>query len=258
MIIVGSGNVATHLGKAFADAGIVIEGICSATHEHAASLAELLGCQVIENPAQIPVDTDFVLIAATDSAIEQIAIDIPRIKGVVAHTSGSVPLNALTLKHKHAAVVYPLQTFSKGIEVDLSRVPFFTEASDAESLKNADNFAGRISNNVRHADSDLRARLHVAGVLSSNFIVELLDMTANVLKEANLPLDTVQPLVEATVAKAFSIGPNEAMTGPARRGDIATIEKQFELLSSPTDRLIYGALSQSILQKFHPELCPGS
>lgn len=107
-----------------------------------------------------------------------------------------------------------------------------------------------------HADSSVRARLHVAGVLSSNFPIYLLKITEKVLAEAGLPLSTVKPLVEVSVAKAFEVGPRDALTGPARRGDIKVLQKQLDSLSSASDKAIYEAISDAILNDYHKNLLP--
>ena len=110
-----------------------------------------------------------------------------------------------------------------------------------------------LSQVVKEADSFVRSRLHIAGVLSSNFPIYLLEMTKRVLQEVDLPLDTVAPLVEATIAKTFTIGPESAMTGPARRGDVAIIKKQMSAIENDNDREIYELISKAILKEFHPE-----
>lgn len=252
IVLVGAGNVATRIGLYLHDKGINIDGVCS-RGESARILAEKLGCKHFTSVQDIPTDADMVLISTTDASVAEVSKQLPEIKGFVAHTSGSIPLEALTAYHKRAAVLYPLQTFSKDVDVDISRVPFFIEASDGETLEAVRNVAEILSNSVREADSFVRSRLHIAGVLSSNFPIYLLEMTKRVLEEVNLPLDTVAPLVEATIAKAFAVGPEKAMTGPARRGDVAVIKKQMASIKSDDDREIYELISKAILKEFHPE-----
>ena len=126
-------------------------------------------------------------------------------------------------------------------------VPFFTEADSAEDLATIDRIASAISDSVRHADAAQRQILHIAGVYSSNFVNILLEMVQDILKEADYPLSTVKPLVEATVAKAFSSDPHTAQTGPARRGDKAVMKKHAEALP-PDKSMIYQILSEYIMK----------
>ena len=254
--IVGAGNVATRLGLAAKEKGFRIAGVASRTVSSAKALAERLSCPALADISEIPVDCDLVLIATTDTAVAGVAAAIPPVKGIVAHTSGSVPLETLAAIHERAAVISPLQTFSRDVEVDVSEVPFFTEATDAGTLAVADSFAQTLSRTCSHADSAIRAKLHVAGVLSSNFPIYLLGMTEKVLAEAGLPLSTVHPLVKASISKAFEVGPHDALTGPARRGDVKVLNKQLSSLSDPAAKAIYEAISDAILKEYHQNLLP--
>lgn len=130
--------------------------------------------------------------------------------------------------------------------VDLSEVPFFTEASTEAALAVADGLASVLSEHVVHADASRRRALHIAGVLSCNFPNYLLECAGKVLADAGFGLDVVAPLVRTTIAKAFDVGPHDAQTGPARRGDIEVLRAQAASL--PDDMAeIYRALSRSIM-----------
>ncbi len=251
--LVGAGNVATRLGLRLKDMGFEITGVCS-RGESSKILAEKLNCARFQNPGQIPKDVDMVIIATSDASVSDVAKNIPEIRGIVAHTSGSIPLESLSCCHARAAVLYPLQTFSKDVDVNIGEVPFFIEATDPDTLNIVKAVALTLSPKVMEADSAIRSYLHVAGVLSSNFPIYLLEITRRVLGEVNLPLDTVKPLVEATISKAFSIGPEAAMTGPARRGDVSVIKKQLTSFPEGIDKQVYEVISTAILNEFHPEL----
>ena len=249
--LIGAGNVATHLAVNLYQAGFNICMVVARHIESATALASRVGAVPTANIGDIDSDIDLAIISTTDTAVKDVAGTLPHIRGVVAHTSGSVPLDVLSVRHEHAAVIYPLQTFSKNSEVDMSRVPFFTEATDNESLELADAVAGSFGDHVFHAGSDIRARLHIAGVFACNFSVYMFEMARKALAEAGLPLDTVRPLVDVTVDKAFNLGPMKAMTGPARRGDIATVEKQMSQIGDPLEKEIYSLISQAIYKEFN-------
>lgn len=248
---VGAGNVATHLAVALARMGHSIEAVCARSLQSSSKLADRVGAKALDDVALIPPGLDMVVISTTDSSVREVASKLPKTCGIVTHTSGSIPLSTLSDSHCHAAVIYPLQTFSQSCEVNLSEVPFFIEATDPDSLEFANVFARQLSKKVFKADSNLRARLHIAGVLSSNFPIYLLEIARKVLINAGLPLETVKPLVETSINKAFSSSPLEALTGPARRGDIATIKKQSQFFENSDERNIYDAVSKAILNEFH-------
>lgn len=251
LVMLGSGNVATHLARAAASAGIEVCQVISRGMDNARRLAdEFPGCAAATDPAQAVPDADFYIIAATDSATEAIAARLPQTSGLIVHTSGSVPLDAMRRATANSAVgvLYPLQTFSRSAQVDVSQVPFFIEGADETTLAEVEKLGRLLSSRVYRADSETRGYLHVAGVLSNNFVNLLLSMTHDLLKQRNLPLDVVRPLLELTVDKAMSMDPRQAQTGPATRGDTATMERHESLLPDD-DAEIYRLLSQAIINR---------
>ncbi len=248
--VIGAGNVASHLAPALKAAGCEIVSVSSRS-DSARRLAATLGCSCFA-VKDIRPDVDAVLIAVKDSAVESVAAELPPAGYLVMHTSGSIPLGALSAFHRRAAVFYPLQTFSRDVPVDISEVPFFTEATDSYCLAEVDALAASISRSVYHADSLQRRHLHLAGVLSSNFPIYLLQLAGKTLAEAGFPLDVVKPLVNATVDKAFVVGPRNALTGPARRGDTAVVNSLASMLEGD-EREIYLKISQAITKEYHSE-----
>lgn len=248
----GSGNVATHLAVGLHNAGCEIVAVASRQTDHARVLADKVGAAAVGNVGCLPSDVDFIIISASDTSVAEISDSLPQTGGIVVHTSGSVPVSALTRRHARAGVLYPLQTFSKDVPVDIAAVPFFTEGSDAATHAAIDRLARNLSQNVYHADSDHRRYLHIAGVLSSNFTVYLLEQCRRVLSEGGYPLEVVRPLVGATLEKAFAVGPHDAMTGPARRGDLAVIEAQYKL--APDDlKPVYRLISEQIYKTYNQD-----
>lgn len=251
--IVGSGNVATHLGRALVNAGHQVVAVCSRTEQNAARLAHQLGARAITDPADMPADIcDVVLIAVSDRAVASVSQTLPVSAAIVAHTSGSIPLETLAARHSRAGVFYPLQTFSRQADVDFSTIPLFIEGTDDAVSHELTALASRLSHSVHYADSEVRSRLHIAGVLSSNFPIYLLEMTREVL--GDIPLNVVEPLAFASLQKAFAMGPADALTGPARRGDVAVVKRQAEALPEGLSRRIYLDISQAILNKYYTDI----
>ncbi len=251
IVIIGGGNVATHLTRALLEAGAAIVALAPAERQSVRQLAAKHALAAIERVGDIPTDVDAVIIATNDRATAQVAAQLPPVRGVVMHTSGSVPLSALTAHHRRAGVFYPLQTFSKDVPVDVREVPLFVEASDADSEAFIRRMAALISDHVYAADSEQRRHLHVAGVLTSNFPIYLMEVARRTLAEAGFPLEVVSPLMKASVAKAFAVGPHDALTGPARRGDVATVAAHQAMLP-PADSDIYRVISNAILNEYQP------
>lgn len=254
--IVGSGNVATHLARGLAGAGMEVCAVFSRNPGHAARLAQLLGggTSWYDDFSRLEsCGADAVIVSVADNALESIAASLPDLGDVpVFHTSGTVGMEVLSCASSRYGIIYPLQTFSREVAVDISAVPFFTEGCNESTLAVADSIAGKLSAKVAHADAPRRRVLHVAGVLSCNFPNFLWECVEELLAKAGYPLDVVEPLVRATVDKAFSVGPHASQTGPARRGDIEVVEQHAASLDAPLDS-VYRTLSEMIMQKHNDE-----
>ena len=249
IVLVGSGNVATHLARAIEPR---LAAVLSRDVSHARELAFSLdksGAISYGTPDVLRgLNPSIVILSVADHALKELAANIGYLPGnpLVLHTSGTIDKEALCPMSPRTGVLYPLQTFSKAKEVDMSRVPFFTEASNAEDLTITDALASSISPTVNHADETSRRKLHIAGVFASNFPNILYEITGKILASAGYNLETVRPLVEAMTAKAFDIGPHAAQTGPARRGDTDVINSHIAAL--PKDKAeIYRVLSDYII-----------
>ncbi len=250
--VVGSGNVATHLACGLAKAGHVISGVWSRTSAHALELAGKVGAIAYASPEQIAQDRpDVVLFSVADGGAAGLIETFPPVPGaVVLHTSGTLPQEILMPVSADCGILYPLQTFSKGADVILSEVPFFIEGATPKATDVARELAESLSRDVHYADAAHRKKLHIAGVLSCNFPNYLWECCQKLLAEAGYPLSVLEPLVRATVDKAFAMGPHAAQTGPARRGDRKVMTEHAESLQGPLSD-VYRTLSEEIYRSHY-------
>ena len=226
--IIGRGNVASHLCNALRDKADVIP----------------VNSRTLEGFDE---SADVSLIAVSDNAIREVAGRLPALKGILAHTSGSVPIDILKDSHTNIGVFYPLQTFSKDVPLDYSKIPFFIEGIDKNSETILVSLARNISENVTIADSEKRKALHVASVFACNFANHLWHISDTLLKENGLTFSTILPLLEETLRKVSNVSPHDAQTGPARRHDTKVVDSHLQLLANHPDyQTIYNLLSSSI------------
>ena len=253
VVFIGSGNVASNLAPAIdaLDNYAVIQ-VHSRNIDHAERLCEKLQqAKPIAELKDVDNQADFVIIAVSDDVVISIADGLPRnLTAITMHTSGSVPLEGLKNAPSDTAVFYPFQTFTSGRKVDIADVPFFIEASSEKAKDEAKALAMSLSDKVFDADSDTRRTLHLAGIFSCNFVNRLWAITQKLLAEKGIPFDVLRPLLEETLRKAFDLGPLDAQTGPARRGDLDLIHRHIKLLS-PEEAQIYKDLSNSILSEYN-------
>lgn len=244
--IVGAGNVATQLAKHLKSVGIEIVSCSSKNGKNASALANQLNTTVVASLTDLPV-VDLVLVCVNDDAISTVLHEIPAHLNV-AYTSGSVELTALPQRER-LGVFYPLQTFTKGIELDLTHVPFLIESTNPSWGNELHVLAKKISSQVHWATSEDRKRLHVGAVFVNNFTNHLAYLADQFLKANELNFELLVPLLQETSKKLQSISPYDAQTGPARRGDLLILEQHKQVLDGNALE-IYELLSKSILETY--------
>ncbi len=248
VVIFGTGNVGTHLAQIMMKSGVEIRQIFSRSPDHARNLATKKHTNAISDLKEADVTADLWLISVADDAIETITANLPIYHGIVAHTAGSVSIDALS-RFESRGVFYPFQTLSKEREVDYSEVPFLIEGSDPATTRKLLRLAGILSTKVSEADSGLRSSLHIAAVLSCNFVNHLYTLSSDLLESGGLSFKYLTPLIKETTEKILSLSPQDAQTGPAIRNDQGVMKKHLELLADrPALQKIYQILSNDILQ----------
>ena len=248
IVLIGAGNLATHLGKALHAAGHDMVQVFSRTMQSAETLASLLDAEPLTDMAQVRDDADVYIFSVKDSALEQL---ISQLCGddekVFLHTAGSMPMSVFRGKALHYGVLYPMQTFSKQREVDFSIIPCFIEANDEFALKQIEGLAGQISHRVFQLSSEDRKYLHLSAVFACNFANHCYAASQELLQQHDIPFDVMLPLIDETAAKVHGMTPKEAQTGPAVRYDENVIGKQIQLLENqPYFQKIYDCMSKSI------------
>lgn len=251
--IIGAGRVAWHLAPALENAGHVIQEVYSRRYREAKKLASrLYQASAQDEPDFSDSSAEIFILAVADDAIRTVAsrLLLPEHDTIVVHTSGSQPLGALAdAQSSFTGVFYPLQTFTKDKEVDFSKIPVCLEADDDGVLKVLIKLAKSISAEVRLINSQERAILHIAAVFACNFTNHLLQMAETLTESHHLEFSLLKPLIAETISKGLTIGPRQAQTGPAIRGDLITLEKHMDYLRNYDKDYaeIYKVITQHIL-----------
>jgi predicted short-subunit dehydrogenase-like oxidoreductase (DUF2520 family) len=245
---IGSGNVATHLAKGFYAKGISVYQIFSPNLQNAEELAEQVDAEGISNIKELDVESvNLIIVSVKDDVLKSVSDSFDSKVTVVAHTSGTVPLEALN-KHKVHGVFYPLQTFSKAKEIDLSNIPFCIEGSSREVRNQLLDFASALSADVRNIDSNTRKAIHLSAVFACNFSNHMLTIADDLLSESGQDISILNPLIQETIQKALAAKPVDVQTGPAVRKDMDVIENHIHRLEgNPSIQKIYKDISESII-----------
>lgn len=253
--MIGAGNVASLLAPELESAGHIITEVYSRHAKNAQALCEkLYEAEVNYNLDFSSSTSSIFILAVPDDRIREVVqqLNLPA-DSILLHTSGSMPMESLYgLNHIALGVFYPLQTFTKNKEVNFQEIPFLIEASDASTLKTIKILAEGISKNVQEMNSEQRAILHIAAVLSCNFTNHLIRL-AEILTESNqIDFELLKPLIAETMGKSLNLGPQKAQTGPAARRDMETVHRHIVFLKKKDKNLakLYELISNSIMEDY--------
>lgn len=247
--LIGSGNVATHMGAALKNAGHQIIQVYSRDLQHASLLAYHVKAEAIDDLQQINPRTDLFIISVKDDAIERLAEQLVVYQKLIMHTAGGVGLDTLLKYTTNAGVFYPLQTFSRTKELNFRSVPLCLEAADETIMKQLKKLAQGISNSVYEVNSQQRGVLHLAAVFACNFPNYLYHIAQQLLAQSGLDFNLLRPLILETAEKVQEELPANVQTGPAVRNDAVTMNKHLQMLQhEPVLQQIYELLSQGIIK----------
>ena len=127
IVIIGTGNAATVLGKKFSQAGHRIVQIFGRDASAASKLAYQFDTESTNYWSVIRKDADFYLVAVADDAIVEVAKHLHVPGKIVAHTAASVKKDVLKNMSHHYGVFYPLQSLRKDMK-ELPEIPIFIDA----------------------------------------------------------------------------------------------------------------------------------
>lgn len=251
IVMIGSGNVATHLSRAFYAADHKVKQVWSRSANHAQTLASIVNSEVCNDLEGLYKYADFYIVSVVDDAIEEVLskLHLPP-SAIVLHTSGSTNISVLSSLFHEYGVFYPLQTFSKNVDVNIKSTPILLEASSTVVYNKIASLASSISDHVIPCNSKQRIMLHVAAVFACNFTNHLYSISRELLVENQLDFNLLRPLIKETAEKVMTQFPEDVQTGPAVRKDMLTLNRHRDQLSTNIDLLkLYNILSEHILER---------
>jgi predicted short-subunit dehydrogenase-like oxidoreductase (DUF2520 family) len=248
IVIIGTGNTATVLGRKLKSAGHKILQVYGRNSAEASALAYELGTESTNYWNVVNRNADLYILAVSDIAVEEVFHELQLIDKTIVHTAASVSKDVLKGNSEHYGVLYPLQSLKKDSSY-LPDIPVIIDASDKQTLAVLDVLAHSISDRVVEAGDETRVKLHLAAVMVNNFTNHLYALVEKYCHQEGLDFYLLLPLIKETAARLNTVPPAKSQTGPALRGDTVTIEKHLALLEKyPQLKKIYSLLSESIRQ----------
>ncbi len=171
---------------------------------------------------------------------------------VVAHLSGSTSLHALDAARDAGArtiSLHPLQSFPD-VDTGVARLPGSGIAVTASNPEDAA-IGERLARDLRGVpfvlSDEVKPLYHAGAVFAANYLVTVEALAERIMRAAGIddPSPLLRALATTSFDRTFEIGPANALTGPAVRGDAGTIERNLSALrgSAPEAVDAYVALA---------------
>ncbi|HXG91566.1 MAG TPA: DUF2520 domain-containing protein [Blastocatellia bacterium] len=244
--IIGAGRVGQALGRLAREAGYEIADVVSTSRRSAAASVRFIGAGRAQAASRARLSAaDLILIATPDDKItaavgliEKNALTIGR--AIALHTSGAIASDALKRLTQYKIAIgscHPLQTFESPDRA-LSLVPasYFCIEGEPRAVRAARRLVRDIGARYFEIPTEMKSLYHAAAVMASGGVVALLSISLQLLERCGLSETQSQrvllPLVEGTVANVRAVGPARALTGPVRRGDTGTVERNMKAIAA--------------------------
>jgi predicted short-subunit dehydrogenase-like oxidoreductase (DUF2520 family) len=187
---------------------------------------------------------DVILLCVPDDAIANVAAQLaPSDDYVIAHVAGSRTLEVLA-PHRRVGSLHPLMALPDA-EDGARRLIGATYCVAGDDLVRvvAESLGGRI---ITLADAQ-RTVYHAAAVVASNHLVALMGQVQTLAESIGLTLDDFMPLAHQSMRDVATLGPDAALTGPASRGDMATIDAHLAAIPEE-ERATYVAMANAAFE----------
>jgi len=248
VVLIGAGNVASHLFQGFQKSQKV--AVTQWYNRHLETLQMHQNeVEITDDISILKQDADIYLLSISDDSVATVSSKLPFENKLVVHTSGSVGIHDLD-KQNRRGVFYPLQTFSKEAEVDFGHIPICIEVLEKEDLQVLKSLASALGSKSHKVNTNQRRALHLAAVFVNNFTNQLYRIAHEITESEGVEFDILKPLILETAKKVQHLSPYMAQTGPAKRNDKKTIRKHLKLLENEHHKKVYELLTSSI-QKTH-------
>jgi predicted short-subunit dehydrogenase-like oxidoreductase (DUF2520 family) len=184
-----------------------------------------------------------VILCVPDDDIASVAATIvPCEDRVLVHVAGSRDLDVLA-RHPRVGSLHPLMALPSGSDAERLIGATYCVAGDELVGEVALSLGGRV---IALRD-DQRTIYHAAAVVASNHLVALMGQVRTLAESIGLTLEDFLPLAAQTLVDVARFGPDDALTGPASRGDMATIDAHLAAIPE-SERSTYVAMANAAFE----------
>lgn len=244
---IGSGKCGMSLARYFRQKGLSVTGFSS---RHDVSDAEF----GFLSKEELLKKSDVIFITVTDSAIYSVWEELSgfSLEGkIICHTSGSADSEVFVGANKeNVGSIHPMLAFSsRATSCDAIEKAFFTIEGGEKFVSAIEYILKACSNRYKIIDKSCKSEYHAAACFASNFVVSVCEKAERHLMNCGFSRDEAHaaliPLMKNNMDNIISVGTHSAITGPAARGDMVTLEKHRAVLGR--DVPLYDMLTQVIM-----------
>lgn len=244
LTIIGCGKVGKTLAHLWhANGSVIIRDILNTSVESGKRAVKFIGAGTAsENLGELRT-TDIILIAAPDDHIASCCAGLAETgllssRSIVFHCSGALPssvLHSASVLGAAVASVHPIRSFARPEKVVQEFAGTYCGVEgDSRAIDALAPLFNAIGAHFVQIDRERKILYHAGAVFASNYLVTLLDTAVQTYGEAGIPKDValkiMASLVRETTENVLQTGPEQALTGPVARGDIATVVKQYQVV----------------------------
>ncbi len=245
--IIGSGNVATVLGRVFKQNKHEVIQVMSRHETNARKLADELGCAATNYDGITDKTADLYVVAITDGVLFDLNKSFSLGDKLIVHTAGSISKDVLKDISTRYGILYPFQSLRKEMTA-IPEIPLLIDGNTEETTAMLEEFAKTVSSDVRKTTDEERLKLHVAGVVVNNFTNHLYAVTEEFCNKENIDFKLLFPLIQETASRAIYYHAKDVQTGPAHRNDVFTLDKHLRILTNhPKLKYLYLKMTDSIM-----------
>ena len=262
--IVGAGPVATALAGALRLGGVPVLGLWARRAAPARLAGSIAGVAAFSSaPPDLLLETEVVILAVRDQVITEVAqmllgTGLINTRHVLLHCAGAASARELLgpVADRVAGIgtLHPLSAIADGkISMRALKGTVFGVEGDDAGRTTAGKLVAAISGIVLPLDGTQMASYHAAAALASNYLVAAIDAAAAVLASAGVAADKAAqaliPLAEGALRNIAAHGTTGGLTGPVRRGDLATVTRHLEAIRDrPELAEIYRVLARRAVE----------
>jgi predicted short-subunit dehydrogenase-like oxidoreductase (DUF2520 family) len=251
--IIGTGNTAWFMGTRLVAAGHTCMGVYGRNVERAAQLADALTTKVYPELTSIPDTSDCCIIAISDYAINEVVAQLYFNRTTLIHTAGAVGIDVLSRSANQTGVIWPVYSILKTDLPQHRSIPLVWESNNDAAQKTLLQLVNSISDITHETDSEKRKWLHLTAVLGNNFTNHLFSICEQLCSQQQVPFELLYPIIAQMAERIHTQSPAMLQTGPARRNDVNTMQKQMDMLAAnPLWQQVYKVLSASIENMYKP------